>query len=223
MFRSLFCLALGLVALSANAPGDLPQPRPRGSRVDHPVWGCCRASSGETHSKSGGFAPSGNDPIPIPEGVVAPAGELALLVLPDRLPRPEFGYAMTVLLTNRTGKTLWFNAIDSSLPIFQEARDEAGDWKSIEYSWTDDVHAWCGNSYHQVALPSGKCWVFAVPRYLGPRQTQLRIRFEGPHGRVLSAPFNGGVYLGQLQDHVPGKAPRLWFDPRTGFHRRSCP
>lgn len=219
MLRTSLCIALNL-ALTAGAQEPLPKVQPRGSMVDRPVWGCCHAASGEVDRNSGGFAPSGNRPAPIPGDVAAPAGELSLIALPDRLPRPDFGHAMALLLANRTGKTVWLSAVDSSLPIFQEARDEAGNWRAIEYAWTEDIHAWCGNSYHRVALPDGKCWVFAVPRYIGPRKTQLRFSFEGPRGRILSAPFSGGVYPGQLQDRVPGRVPSVVFDPRTGFQSR---
>jgi hypothetical protein len=158
--------------------------------------------------------------VPIPKDVAAPAGELSLVALPDRMPRPEFDHAMVLVLANRTGRTLWWDAVDSSLPIFQEARDGEGNWKAIEYAWTEDINAWCGNSYHRLALPDGKCWRFAVPRYLGPRMTQLRFRLDGPRGAVVSAPYSGGVHFGQVQDHVPGQLPKVVFDPCTGFRPR---
>ncbi|GEM_PF-4722101 len=104
------------------------------------VRGYCLAGTRKADDGAlGGFGPSENYPRPVPSEVQAKDGELQLIADPGVL--TVFGKShkgMRVLLVNATNNGLSFDASDSRLSIIQEAQDEDGAWKPIEYlpqSW----------------------------------------------------------------------------------------
>lgn len=104
---------------------------------------------------------------------------------------------MRLLLVNGTDDTVAFDACDSRLSIIQEAKDESGEWRAIEYL----PRSWCGNSYHRVLLSSGESWAFPAPRYDGALTTNLRFRLmdEGGETLLVSNEFKGKINTEQFE------------------------
>lgn len=101
------------------------------------VRGYCHAGSEtEDDEALGDFWKSPNLPVPVPEGT---ADRLSLLV--DRDSLVVFGrkyLGVRVTLANGTAKEVAIEASDSRIGLVQEAKDEEGEWKPIEYlpqSW----------------------------------------------------------------------------------------
>lgn len=150
----------------------------------------------------GGFGKSRNFPTAATETIEAKL--LYLVAQPGVV--TQFGKqpGMRVLLVNQTGQMLSFAASDSRLEIIQEAQDENGVWRAIEYL----PRSWCGNSYHRVSLPSAHLWVFPAPRYQGEFPTRLRFTLALEDGSfVHSNVFEGSIHREQFvlrQDYSTG-------------------
>ncbi len=104
------------------------------------VRGYCHAGTRKTDpNAAGGFGPSKNLPRPLTPEIAAEAGAVQVVAEPDTL--TVFGKShrgMRVLLVNATDAGAWFDASDSRIAVLQEAQDEDGQWKPIEYlpqSW----------------------------------------------------------------------------------------
>ncbi len=173
-------------------------------------WAHCYAGSRIKDTEApGGFGASDNFPLPIESAAAKAAPTPYLLAQPDVLSilgkDKDKGdvMGMTLLLVNPSDKLLAFPAQDSVLSILQEAKDDQGEWRAIEYP----PQSFCGNSYHRVMLPANHYWSFRVPRYKGSLQTMLRFRFSGSNGvSYLSNEFKGSVNPEQFakrQGHVP--------------------
>jgi len=110
---------------------------------------------------------------------------------------------MRVVLVNQTKDFLAFPASDSRLSIVQEAQDEEGAWRAIEYL----PSSWCGNSRHRVFLEPNYFWEFAAPRYQGTFKTKLRFSMKLVDGsQIHSNFFDGSVNTEQFtikQGHNP--------------------
>jgi hypothetical protein len=102
---------------------------------------------------------------------------------------------------NRSWWTATFQAIDSSLTLIREARDENGKWRPIE----SGPFVICGRSFHPVFLPSGQCWEFPARVYTGPMQTKLRFRLDPGPGRasIYSNEFDGQISPAQFEEPRP--------------------
>jgi hypothetical protein len=136
---------------------------------------------------------------------------LALVVQPHAVTEFQGGAGMTLWLVNASGARVGFSASDSRLSLVQEVRTEEG-WRPIEYL----PSSWCGNSYHVVFLEDDEHWQFAVPRYAGPVEAELRFRLTGIRGyeveEIVSAPYRGGYHPSQLSDKQ-GHTPTNVMDP----------
>ncbi len=160
--------------------------------VNFMLRGYCYAGSKIKDDQAlGGFGESDNMPKNITSDAAKSSGKCYLLAQPTVV--TDFGKnkGMRLLLVNGTEATVAFNACDSRLYIVQEAKDESGKWKAIEYL----PGSWCGNSYHRALLASGEYWAFPVPRYDGAFPTQLRFRLTSDAGKTLlvSNEFKGKI------------------------------
>lgn len=150
----------------------------------------------------GGFGQSKN--FPLAAYKTTDAKLLYLVAQPGVV--TQFGKqpGMRVLLINQTGQMLSFFASDSRLAIIQEAQDDNGVWRAIEYL----PRSWCGNSYHRVSLPSAHFWIFPAPRYQGEFPTRLRFTMALEDGSfVHSNVFEGSIQREQFvlrQDYSTG-------------------
>lgn len=115
----------------------------------------------------------------------------------------------TLLLEEEDGKlyiknfskdTVMFNAQDSRLYLKLQAKNKKGVWQDIEYL----PSSWCGNSYHQVALPPQMYWEFERAQYEGIFETELRAELQytdattGKKAFMYSNTFKGSVNPGQF-------------------------
>lgn len=195
MNRSLAVAALALALMGAAPQGTSREPLKPTFQVRGYFY-----AGGRTEGL-GGFASSDNLPQDPPAQW---RSERLLSLIVDPSDRQAFGEydGFRVWLINGTSAEVAIDAQDSRLPIVREALNADGQWQPIEYL----PHSWCGNSYHQVFLPSGKAWAFVAPRYEGPMSTRMRFRLDAPGGPVYSGEFRGRIdpaqFTGQ-QGHTP--------------------
>src|SRR5687768_170503 len=126
--------------------------------------GYCFAGSRPDKQALGGYGSADNLPKKLVNTRLGRANAISLLIVTNEV--VPFGNAYRgyrLLLINRTRSEATFDASDSRLPIVQEALDENGKWRPVEYL----PSSWCGNSYHRVFLPAGNYWQFVVPQYVG--------------------------------------------------------
>ena len=79
--------------------------------------------------------------------------------------------------------------------MIQEAMNEHGEWKPIEYI---DYRAVCGNSYWTEKLPPKYYLISKIYRYTGEFKTKLRIRFVTEHQIFISNEFEGTINYSQF-------------------------
>lgn len=114
----------------------------------------------------GGFAVSDNLPREINDKTLLGNGPKATLKVVDG--------GLTLTLTNGGRQDSWFDAGDSKILAWLEARDVHGDWQPIEYKpWYS-----CGNSFHRVGLPSGFGWTWRIEMPKGLFTTKVRWRYS---------------------------------------------
>ena len=159
----------------------------------------------------GGFGGSNNLSGPIGKDKPVRKGEYYLIAQPKESGVFAQRYKGTkLLLINATKEKVAFPAQDSRLYIIQEAKDENGEWRPIEYL----PSSWCGNSYHQVFLEPNKYWSFTAPRYGGSFKTKLRFKLEGDNP-IYSNEFEGSINKEQFsikQGHHPTSIMDPYYD-----------
>jgi hypothetical protein len=206
--------AFWLTCLSA-LPSDVhaaaaPTPVPAPGSVKHPVDVRYQVRgyfhAGGRSEGLGGFAKSDNVPRPAKQS----SGRVTLQALPTRLVKFNQYDGYRVLLINGTADEFMLRAQDSRLPLVHEARDAEGQWQAIEYL----PGSWCGNSYHELFLPSRHYWQFEAPHYTGTFPTQLRLRLDTPGGPIYSNEFAGRINPEQLvAENKQGHEPASLMDP----------
>lgn len=199
-------------AIAASPDDAVPDTRAENrTSVRSKSGACCFAGSTiEDPHALGGFADSKNDPKPVEPG--AKGKGLFLLAQPEVVVTCEESAWMRLVLVNRTDDLLRFSASDSRLAIVQEAKDEDGAWRPIEFV----PSSWCGNSGHSVFLEPDHFWEFPVPRYEGERATKIRFAFDLGGGLVLTSnEFDGSVNPGQFGERRENEPGNL-MDPTDG-------
>lgn len=181
-----------------NSPDDAPKSDEKNTlAIDYMMRGYCTAKSSSVDKTAlGGFGRSNRAPQEITSTAANASNECYLLAQPKVVTDFANGKGMRLVLVNASSAPVTFSACDSRLNIIQEAKDESGMWKPIEYL----PSSWCGNSYHRVSLDSGQFWSFPVPRYTGSLKTLLRFRLiDGADKTLLvSNEFKGSVNLKQF-------------------------
>ncbi|WP_196888508.1 hypothetical protein [Aureivirga sp. CE67] len=85
---------------------------------------------------------------------------------------------------------------ETGFDIIQEAKDENGKWKPIEYS----IQKIGTIVYMTHDIPSNSEIEFAMPRYKGEFETELRINvILGGYGILTSKPYKGSINLSQFE------------------------
>lgn len=123
---------------------------------------------------------------------------------------PEFneGYPYStsrlVEFINLSSDTIIASAQDSRLNSVIEAKNEDGEWVSIQTYRS----SWCGNSYHHVYLPPGNEWTWRIPEFEGGLKTELRVAIynvmtweNGEYSEpfnLYSEPYEGSINPAQL-------------------------
>lgn len=133
----------------------------------------------------GGFAESKNVSWSMAE-VALEGKSLSLLVKKNDCCGPGGDCAYIVTLSNGTKEAVWLKAADSLLALVRQAKDIAGNWRTIEYR----RQVTCGNSRHRVALSPGRAFVWDVPSTTGPLQTKVRYALFGLERPIFSNEFD---------------------------------
>src|SRR5262245_13758748 len=133
----------------------------------------------------GGFGPCDNYPMNLGGKDWGTKGAISLVAFSNE----PVGYGkhrgIALRLVNRTDEVVSFLACNSCLYLIQEALDEGGRWREIEWPpWSD-----CGNSFHRVFLKPNQFWQFSARLYSGPIKTKIRFRLDTNGDR------NGGKAL----------------------------
>lgn len=82
---------------------------------------------------------------------------------------------------------------DLGLPIIQEAKDENGEWKPIEYSLLNGGHS-------TIELPKKSKIEIAAPRYRGNYETDLRLKIAiQKYGILTSETYKGRINYEQFK------------------------
>jgi hypothetical protein len=150
----------------------------------------------------GGFAPCDNYPFKLGAKDWGTKGKVSLVAFPEEKIDYDGHQGIALRLINRSEKIRVFAAVDSLLYIHQEAQDEIGFWREIEFR--PDLGTSCGNSFHRVLLSPGQYWQFAAPLYQGSFKTKIRCRLD-PTGQprfastIYSNEFEGFVDPRQFQ------------------------
>ncbi len=204
MRRDVFAVLLAFIFTVGATPGHVVEPDPvaelQPSNFAHQLGGYYGAGSKIIdEDATGGFAQSSNFPRKIDDSIKNQKEEVYLLALADSA--TAFGHTykgMELRLINGTEKQQDFGASDGRLFIIQEALDETGEWKPVEYL----PSSWCGNSYHHVFLGPGEHWLFPTPKYEGAFSTTLRFSMSIGDDKVIhSNEFKGSVNPVQFEEN----------------------
>ena len=170
-------------------------------------------SVSSTNGEPGYHLRSKNVPKKISEQDLLEKKKLTLVAFPEPVLRyrPHLqGIRITVV--NASNDIVRILALDSRIPIIQEAQDAAGNWKPIEFfNWQTD----CGNSFHKTSLEPAHYWELVAPRYAGSLKTKLRFALLSPDQRekpIYSNEFDGTIRPDQFT-RKPGEWKPVNFDP----------
>lgn len=100
-----------------------------------------------------------------------------------------------VMIENISDSTWNINTLEGWVFMIQEAMNELGEWKPIEYI---DYRAICGNSYWTEKLPAKHYLITKIYRYNGEIKTKLRVRFVAEHQIFISNEFEGTINHSQF-------------------------
>lgn len=107
-------------------------------------------------------------------------------------------------LVNTTDSIFSAKKQDRSLIMIQEAIDENGNWRPIEY-W---VYSGCGNSYFSpLKLEPGKYLMLPIKKYHGNYKTKARLKFKYGTDVMFSDSFDVSINKAQFKaktDNVRG-------------------
>lgn len=97
--------------------------------------------------------------------------------------------AYPVYICNPTDKTTSIPVQGVTTQIIQEARDEKGDWRPIEF-W---LSGFCGNGKWEYVLKPNYYIITSVYRYSGEFETDLRVKFRRGAKVFYSNSFKGSI------------------------------
>ena len=107
----------------------------------------------------------------------------------------RFVQGYPVFLYNSSDSATFLVHQDGMIPMIQEAKDENGVWRAVEY-WT---YSWCGNSYIISVLEPSSILVTGVYKYVGNYETELRLKTKIDNQFVYSNSFRGSINKSQFQ------------------------
>ena len=101
----------------------------------------------------------------------------------------------SIYVFNKTTDSLKISSQDWHLFLIQEAKNQNGDWKPIEY-WK---YSWCGNSYLSDKLEPYGILKTETEVYNGNFETQIRFKLLNDDKVYFSNSMTGFVNLSQFQ------------------------
>jgi hypothetical protein len=116
-----------------------------------------------------------------------------------------------VYIINASSKPRELIAEEGSIIMIQEAKDEKGNWRPIEYWQIKDPYI---KARHLKTLEPGSMLEVGVPRYQGDYKTTLRMRvLLNKAGRCLySNQYEGSIMRSQLLPPIPGQRNLYYLD-----------
>jgi len=169
----------------------------------HFAASCYAGSKIQDGDALGGFGKSENFPRDVSSAAASALTECYLLAEPNVPTELGVFRGMRLVLVNPTDATKGFDASDSCLYLFQEAKNGAGEWEQLDSMIESD----CGNSFHRVFLAKKQFWEFPVFRFDGDVRTKLRFKLTDGSGQTVltSNVFDGGISNTQFK---PKKQPK---------------
>lgn len=119
------------------------------------------------------------------------------LVQSDRFNRTskQLFQSLPILIYNPSHDTIIFQLYNGKIKMKQEAKDEDGNWKPIEY-WQNII---CGTGQAKAIILPLQVLVLKIYRYNGPFKTEMRIKLE-KDGRIFySNTFFGTINTSQFE------------------------
>lgn len=101
---------------------------------------------------------------------------------------------ITIYLKNNSKDSIEIWKQDGQLFLIQEAKNENGIWKPIEY-WS---YSWCGNSYSAKKIEGQKIIKTESPKYNGSFETEIRFKFLIDDDVFYTNPLNCNIDLTQF-------------------------
>ncbi|MFC0878988.1 hypothetical protein ACE01N_20505 [Saccharicrinis sp. FJH2] len=108
--------------------------------------------------------------------------------------RREYFQAIPIYIFNPTKDTLYLDQQDGRVIMIQEAKNEKGEWKPIEY-WE---YSACGNSYGTVMLLPKNFALIKGIKYSGSFETELRFKMRNGNTVLYSDNFKGNINKSQF-------------------------
>lgn len=102
--------------------------------------------------------------------------------------------AIPVFIHNPTKDTLLLDQQDGRVIMIQEAKDENGQWKPIEF-WR---YSWCGNSYGAEVLLPNTVAIVKIFKYEGDFETEIRLKLKNGNDIIYSDSFKGKINKSQF-------------------------
>lgn len=103
--------------------------------------------------------------------------------------------AFPVFIYNPSKDTVYLDQQDGRVIMIQEAKDENGVWKPIEF-WR---YSWCGNSYGAEGLLPNALAVVKVFKYDGDFETEIRLKLKNGDKIIYSDSFKGTINKSQFE------------------------
>lgn len=127
-------------------------------------------------------------------------------------PSTKMVEAYPVMIENISDSTWKIGTQEGWIFMIQEAMNERGEWKPIEYI---DYRSVCGNSFWFEKLPPKHYLISKIYRYDGELKTKLRVRFVTENQIFVSNEFTGNVNPSQFE--VPEFLPLFTDDINEHF------
>lgn len=105
--------------------------------------------------------------------------------------------AYPVYIWNPTNKTTSIPVTGVTTDIIQEAKDEKGNWKPIEFH----VPSLCGNGTWEYILKPSYYAISSIYKYTGDFKTEIRVKFRRGRNVYYSNSFEGSINKGQFSEN----------------------
>jgi hypothetical protein len=126
--------------------------------------------------------------------------------------------AIPVIIQNTSKNMVYLHLHSESAIFIQEAKDEKGNWKPIEYY----TFSYCGNSESAIGIQPNSIAVYKILKYDGEFETDLRLKFKNDKHIIYSNIYKGRINKNQFKipEHVKrNKDVRRHY--RNNFYKRS--
>ncbi len=118
--------------------------------------------------------------------------------------------AYPVYIINKLDKSTSIPVRGIATEMIQEAKNENGDWRPIEYR----VRNFCGLGYREYILKHNYFVISSIYKYTGNFSTELRIKFRNQNQVFYSNIFNGKINKNQFKLDEYYNSPENFLEPK---------